>query len=120
MKYSIIGAIIETRCRREGEKLPPKAMNTMLTKQSREEAVAKKKARTCIPVLPVTPTNLGKKLRKIFKKLSLQFLIQVLEILGQVLTATVPTAQVGAARPKPKCSLCKQPMKQHKNVANCP
>ena len=46
--------------------------------------------------------------------------MHVLQFLGQVLTATVSATQVGAVRAKPKCSLCKQPRKGHKNAANCP
>ena len=56
----------------------------------------------------------------IFKKLPLQFLMHVLQFLEQVLTATVPATQVSTVRAKTRCSLRKQPVKRHKNVANCP
>jgi hypothetical protein len=45
----------------EHKKLTPASMNTMLQKQSREEAITKKKASESMPVLPVPPTNPGKK-----------------------------------------------------------
>ena len=45
MRYSIIRAVRETRCHGRAKKLSPKAMNTMLPKQSREEAMPKKLAK---------------------------------------------------------------------------
>ncbi|XP_028418518.1 uncharacterized protein LOC114543922 [Dendronephthya gigantea] len=77
------------------EKTPP-PMNTMLSKQSREEAIQKKKTRDAMQLSDVPPTN------------------------------PVPTVEVGTQshalkqRNAPKCRLCKQPMKGHKNVVDCP
>ena len=46
---------------KELEESAPQAMNTMLDKQPREEAIEKKKFRERMPVLPVPPTNPGRK-----------------------------------------------------------
>ena len=73
------------------DKTPP-PMNTMMEKQSRSDALEKRAARSKLTTQNVPPTT--------------------------------PVHQVTTQRKKerqaPKCSVCKQPMKGHKNVADCP
>ena len=66
IKYSLIGAIRETRGHREAEKIATKDIECSANKTVKGEAIAKKKACKCIPVLPVTLTNVGQKLEKYF------------------------------------------------------
>ena len=71
----------------------PAPMNTMLTKQSHEEAILKYKARQAMLNKEVPATEGAE---------------------------NVDEQQIQQQRRKPSCHFCKQPMKGHKNVSNCP
>ncbi|XP_028400848.1 uncharacterized protein LOC114523975 [Dendronephthya gigantea] len=75
--------------------LTPPPMNKMLDMQPRAEAIDKKKRRENMPIVNVPPTN-------------------------PVPTVVIPNPGDSTARNKPKCKACKQPMKGHKNVKDCP
>ncbi|CAB3980925.1 PREDICTED: uncharacterized protein LOC107342022 [Paramuricea clavata] len=74
--------------------MTPLPMSSMLNKQSKDEAIQKHSARKAMTTIDVPPTN-------------------------PVQEAPVSQDQT-TGRAKPHCSICKQPMKGHKNVANCP
>ncbi|CAB4029311.1 Hypothetical predicted protein [Paramuricea clavata] len=74
--------------------MTPLPRNSTLNKQSKDEAIQKHSARKAVTTIDVPPTN-------------------------PVQEAPVSQDQT-TGRAKPHCSICKQPMKGHKNVANCP
>ena len=58
MTEAIVSKRLEGAIEELGKQTPP-PMNTMLDKQSREEAIAKKKARNSMKLVDVPPTNPG-------------------------------------------------------------
>ena len=97
-------------------------MHTMLDKQSREEAIAKRKARDSMTCADIPPTNPGNK--QYSKKIKCQLCSLLYPALVHMLFNTVPATSTTSTKPKrnaSKCKMCKQPMKvSHKNVASCP
>jgi hypothetical protein len=110
------------------EEQTPSPMNTMLNKQSREEAIQKRNTRDRMQLLDVAPTNPGI-LKLVIIQLDLKSVNNAMTVDHPkfVTFYLVPTAAVGSQGnhpPKPrsasKCKMCKQPMKGNKNVVNCP
>ena len=94
---TILDAIMDKKLEKAMDELKnetPPPMNTMLEKQPRSEAIQRKSLRERMPVVDVPLTN------------------------------PVPLSVVrnteATVRTKPKCKVCKQPMKGHKNVKDCP
>ena len=122
----------------------PPPMNKMLNKQPLSEAIRKKNMRECMPIVDVQPTNPGN-LFKInlpahlltrtcrgvctplhcYSKSTTVFIKDKVFIYFSCFYAIlVPVVVVPnpseSTRNKPKCTACKQPMKGHKNVKDCP
>ncbi|CAB3984912.1 Hypothetical predicted protein [Paramuricea clavata] len=85
------------------EKITPEFMNTMMEKQSREEAIKKNVERKAMVVEDVPPTT-AVTVRVPSTGLNLSEIVEN------------PTSQ----RAEPHCTLCGKPMKGHKNVLDCP
>ncbi|EDO31839.1 predicted protein, partial [Nematostella vectensis] len=90
-----------TAASEELKQMTPAVMNTMLDKQPREEAIAKRHARQQMTVQDVPPTT------------------PVAVVLQQEADAAAAAAARGSVRAKPTCRFCKQPMKCHSKV-DCP
>ena len=114
----------------------PAAMNTMLEKQSREEAIKKKEERSQMVVKDVPPTTPGTSSQYYTGGLSCSFYqndvilsftdihykIIIIFIIIISLVSQVPqgnTQQNNKKRTR-TCKKCKNPMKGHKNVLDCP
>ena len=117
----------------------PAAMNTMLEKQTREEAIKRKEERSQMVVKDVPPTTPGTSSQYYTGGLScslyqndviLSFtdihykiiIILIIIIIIISLVSQVPqgnTQQNNEKRTR-TCKKCKNPMKDHKNVLDCP
>lgn len=131
-KEEIIDAAAKLR------EMTPAAMNTMLEKQSREEAIKKKEERSQMVVKDVPPTTPGTSSQYYTSGLSCSFyqndvilsftdihyeiIIILIIIIIISLVSQVPqenTQQNNEKRTR-TCKKCKNPMKGHKNVLDCP
>ena len=93
-------------------------MNTMLEKQQKSEAIKKTENRGQMQVKDVPPSiPRNCVLHKIYQfwKVSFQMYLLLVSV-TEVQPQTPAAAQI---RSKPKCSVCKNPMKGHKNVLDC-
>ena len=105
--------------------LTPPPMNTMLEKQQRSEARKKKKDRESIPFDDVPPTNPGnikqnKEIKLRNKGIGYWVILILFLTVSSILTVENQGPSTRKTRAQPKCSICKEPMKGHKNVINCP
>ena len=131
-KEEIINAAAKLR-----EKTPA-AMNTMLEKQSREEAIKKKEERSQMVVKDVPPTTPGTSSQYYTGGLSCSFYqndvilsltdihykIIIILIIIIIISVVSQVPQENTQKNNEKrirtCKKCKNPMKCHKNVLDCP
>ena len=97
------------------DKTPP-PMNTMMEKQSRVDALAKREARSKMVTENIPPTTPG----ICFLSMPIMNTSITKSFISLITIVPKVSAKKKKERQPPKCSLCKQPMKGHKNVPNCP
>lgn len=112
----------------ELHEMNPPPMNTMLEKQSKEQAIKKRterKGKTIQDVPPTNPGNFHIKMSKFLghfnPTISKSCVRLITTHLFVLVTETVIEQQPQSSRVKARyCTACKQSMKGHKNVTNCP
>ena len=118
----------------------PAAMNTMLEKQSREEAIKRKEERSQMVVKDVSPTTPGTSSQYYTGGLSCSFyqndvillftdihykiiiilIIIIIIIISLVSQVTQGNTQQNNEKRTRTCKKCKNPSKGYKNVLDCP
>lgn len=99
--------------------MSPEAMNTMLPKQSKSAAIKKRAERAKMVVKNVPPTTSGNFLKlnvtRVFKNA-----FNTSTILFKIVADVTHVQVAQKTKSAPKCKACRQPMKGHKYVKDCP
>ena len=109
--------------------MTPVPMNSMVEKQPREEAVQKRLKRRSMEVKDVPPSTPGRLMwnkvkrsqKLIFCCVPVSYLTSITILFHFQSVSQVPDgSEKQKKKAAPKCKQCKQPLKGHKNVVNCP
>ena len=103
------------------KEMTPSPMNTMLQKQAKEDAIKKHIERKQMKAVDVTPTTPGNVIIFGVSCYLFDFIFSTLLLISFYIYTVVsniqPNNNQGNVR---RCTTCKNPMKGHKNVTNCP